>query len=292
MLGVVALIIATLPASTYAQDAGGEDHNPAFEEIRNMPWKTDGSAMVSDKASLRASSKIGVLDSSSAKRFLEITGNPPEGEPTIVAPGNLQWFAVYEYGDTGHVSDSDKIDPDALLKSLKDAEGGGNAHRRELGLTDLSITGWAVPPHYDPTTHNLEWGLNIHSSDGEDSVNYTTRHLGRTGVVATTLVTSPGTLQADLAAFREIDRTLAFSQGNGYQEFKQGDKVAGYGLAALIAGGIGAAAVKTGAGKGLFVGLLLAIKAFGKAILVGISVIGVAVAKWWKKLRRGGEDVE
>jgi len=37
-----------------------------------------------------------------------------------------------------------------------------------------------------------------------------------------------------------------FSTGNRYAEFRQGDRIAAYGLTALVAGGVGAAAAKSG----------------------------------------------
>ena len=40
--------------------------------------------------------------------------------------------------------------------------------------------------------------------------------------------------------------TFAYEQGNRYYEWVKGDKIAGYGLTALIAGGAGAAAAKLG----------------------------------------------
>ena len=50
----------------------------------------------------------------------------------------------------------------------------------------------------------------------------------------------------------------------GPAEFQPGDKVAKYGLAALVAGGAAAAVVK---GKGLF-------KIIGIAILAGLAAVG------------------
>jgi uncharacterized membrane-anchored protein len=50
-------------------------------------------------------------------------------------------------------------------------------------------------------------------------------------------------------ATREFNAALdgySYNQGQRYAEFVKGDKLAGYGLTALIAGGAGAAAVKSG----------------------------------------------
>ena len=52
------------------------------------------------------------------------------------------------------------------------------------------------------------------------------------------------------SAVPDFDKLLAgfeFATGNRYAEWVKGDKVAAYGLTALVAGGVGAAAVKSGA---------------------------------------------
>ncbi len=67
-----------------------------------------------------------------------------------------------------------------------------------------------------------------------------------------------------------------FVEGKRYAEFREGDKLAGYGLTALIAGGAGAAAVKLGlfkvlakAWKLVVVGFL-AVLAFLKRLVSGL----------------------
>jgi uncharacterized membrane-anchored protein len=84
------------------------------------------------------------------------------------------------------------------MKSLKDNQDAANTKRKEQGLPLLYISGWAVRPHYDPTSHNLEWGLKLKQSDGVELINYTTRHLGRGGYISSVLVSSPETFDREL----------------------------------------------------------------------------------------------
>jgi len=65
-----------------------------------------------------------------------------------------------------------------------------------------------------------------------------------------------------------------FKSGEKYAEFTQGDKIAKYGLTALIAGGAGAAATKFGIFK--FLGK------FGKAIFLAIFAFFAAI---WGKIK-------
>ena len=63
-----------------------------------------------------------------------------------------------------------------------------------------------------------------------------------------------------------------FNAGNRYADYKPGtDKVAAYGLAALVAGGIAAKA-------GLFKGLIVALIALKKFVIIGV-IAAVALVK-------------
>ena len=132
----------------------------------------------------------------------------------------------------------------------------------------MTILGWEQPPHYNETTHNLEWAIKG-ESEGEAVINYNTRLLGRGGVMKVTLVTDPSILSATLPDFKNVLGTFGFKQGQKYAEFRKGDKIAEYGLSALIVGGATAVAVKSGMFKWLW-----------KLIVVGF----IAVSGFIKKL--------
>ncbi len=110
----------------------------------------------------------------------------------------------------------------------------------------MELTGWAQPPHYDASTNNLEWALQISTAGGGGSVNYNTRLLGRSGVMSVTLVIDPEKLDGTLPSFKTLVSGHSFNEGQRYAEFKPGDKIAQYGLTALITGGAVAGALKTG----------------------------------------------
>jgi uncharacterized membrane-anchored protein len=73
---------------------------------------------------------------------------------------------------------------------------------------------------------------------------------------------------------------FSYTSGNRYAEFMKGDKVAGYGLTALIAGGAAAAAVKTG----LFAKLFKVIAAAGAALWKFIVIAFAAIARFFKQI--------
>ena len=103
----------------------------------------------------------------------------------------------------------------------------------------------APPPRYDPVTNNLTWAIRA-SSEGSEVINHSVRLLGRKGVMDADLVLGPSQVGAAVPEFDKLLTGFEFSTGNRYAEWVKGDRIAEYGLTALVAGGVGAAAVKSG----------------------------------------------
>jgi len=170
------------------------------------------------------------------------------------------------------VKDDEKIDPDALLKNMQSSDGPANDERKRLGLEGLFTDGWQVPPHYDTQTKRLEWGIRLRTARGGQVINYTARLLGRTGVMSAILVSDPAHLSQNVAEFQRSLEGFQYVSGEKYSEFKQGDKIAEYGLAALILGGAAAVATK----KGFWAAIVAFLAAFWKLV----AGAAVAVLAW------------
>jgi uncharacterized membrane-anchored protein len=184
------------------------------------------------------------------RNLMESVGNPPSNhEVGLIIPKNREagWFIVFEYRPVGYIRDTekDRIDSDAILKSIKAGTEKANKVREEKGFAPLNVIGWYEKPHYDTQSNNLVWALLAESKEGK-VVNYNVRLLGRHGFMSTVLVTDPSTLAACKPEVDNIIKNFSYKSGKSYAEFVKGDKVAEYGLTALIAGGAGAAAVKLG----------------------------------------------
>ena len=219
------------------------------------------------------------------RAIMNYIGNPPsEYEVGMVASKdeNANWFIVFEHYPVGYIRDDDKdsIDAAAILESYRKGTEEGNDERLQQGFSPLTIVGWYEEPYYDEQTHNLTWAMLAEDSDGQ-VVNYNIRLLGRGGYMSAVLVADPSTLSALKPQLAGIIGNLSYKSGNRYAEFIQGDKVAKYGLTALVAGGAGAAAVKFG--------LFKALAKFGKVIVVAILAFFVAL---WKIVRNffGGHE--
>lgn len=232
--------------------AEGEDvEKAAFAAfLAGIDWREGpDKGAVGDVAELQVPPGFRFAGATGAKTLMERTGNLVNGrEVGFISPLGVDWFVVFEWDPSGYVKDDDKdkLDASALLESLKEGTRQANEERRERGLPTLEIVGWEVAPHYDDTTKNLEWATRAQGPDGSLVVNHNTRILGRRGVMEATLVVSPEQLQAALPEAKRLMAGYGFTSGNRYAEFVQGDKVAEYGLAALILGGGAAAAAKSG----------------------------------------------
>jgi uncharacterized membrane-anchored protein len=187
------------------------------------------------------------------RMLMEWMENPTNGRelgfvmPEVEEEGGVDWFVVFEYDPIGYVSDDEKdeLDADALIEGMIEGTEEANKTRRQNGWEEFHVRGWRIPPYYDMETNNLKWAI-IGYGDSGETVNFSTRLLGRGGAMSADLVIDPESLDGSLPDYDSLMSGFSFSTGNRYAEFREGDKIAKYGLTALIAGGAGAAAMKTG----------------------------------------------
>lgn len=193
------------------------------------------------------------IDGDGTRQIMEWLENPTSGRelgmvmPLPTEESGLDWFVVFEYDPIGYVRDDekDKLDADAILKSISEGTEAANEIRRERGWEEVHVVGWQTPPFYDENTNNLTWAI-IGGSDSGRSVNLSTRLLSRGGAMSADLIVVPEDLDLALGGYGTLISRFRFTQGHRYAEFREGDKVAKYGLTALVAGGAGAVAMKTG----------------------------------------------
>ncbi len=278
---------APAEAGEAAEGAPADAEGAGFAAfLAGIDWRQGpDKGAVGDVAELQVPAGFRFAGASGAKTLMERTGNLVNGrEVGFISPLGVDWFVIFEWDPSGYVKDDDKdeLDANALLESLKEGTRQANQQRLERGLPTLEVVGWEVAPHYDAATKNLEWATRAQGPDGSLVVNHNTRILGRRGVMEATLVVSPDQLQAALPEAKRLMAGYGFTSGNRYAEFVKGDKVAEYGLAALILGGGAAAAAKSG---------LLAKLLKGGAKLVVIAGAGlVALLGKLKSMLSGKKD--
>lgn len=272
---VIVLAWLAVPLLVAAQQAGQAEIARQMQALAWQRGPTEG--RIGGIATIKVPEGLAFLDAPDSRRFLELNGNPPrDNRYTLVGPDGA-WFAIFFFEDSGYVKDDEKLDSDALLKSLQASDKPANEERKRLGLRPLYTDGWAVAPHYDGATKRLEWGMRLRTAEGRSLVNYTIRLLGRQGVMHAILVSDPESLDREIVEFKTALAGYDFDSGHRYAEFRAGDKVAEYGLAALVLGGAAAVATKTGF-----------FKAFGKLIIVAVAGLGAAVLTAFRRLFRKG----
>jgi len=211
------------------------------------------------------------LDAAGTRRLMELTQNPVTGqEMATIAPidENSGWFVVFEFDETGYVSDEEKdeLDADAMIESIRSATAAANDDRRERGWDTMSIAGWHEEPHYDERTNNLSWAI-IGESGGGQNINRVIKVLGRRGVMTVTLVAGPEELVTAVPLTDSLLEGYRYQAGSSYAEYVPGtDKLAEYGLTALVVGGGAAALVKSGLLARLWKPIALALVAAGAGI--------------------------
>jgi uncharacterized membrane-anchored protein len=193
------------------------------------------------------------------------------------------WFMTVRFEDAGYVKDDDarEWNADDLLKSFREGTEASNEERLKMGTSAIEILGWAEKPAYDAKSHRLAWAMSSREkgapADEPQGVNYNTYVLGREGYFSMNLVTGLAQLQAHKPAAQTMLAALNLNEGKRYADFNSStDKVAEYGLAALV---VGVAAKKLGfiAMAGLF------LAKFAKVILLGLAVFGAGAVKLFKR---------
>jgi uncharacterized membrane-anchored protein len=272
------LAVAMLAGSSTAAPAQepNAEQQALIEQMRSLNWvKGPTTVEVQGNSKLGIPEQFVYLDAANTRKFLELQHNLSDGREVLIAPRNMEWTAYLEFSDEGYVADNEKIDAPALLKTLQSNTEAGNEERRRRGWTELRLVDWATPPVYNTATKRLEWATILESKDGR-AVNFSTKILGRRGFTTVIMVTDPENLRAAESSLDNILTGYKFNAGETYADWRSGDKVAEYGLAALIVGGVAAVAAK----KGLFSVLAGFLAASWKFIMIGV----VAAATWVRNL--------
>ena len=268
------LASATLASSlAFSVSASAQSPAPASD----IPWQTCpcegdlGNAVVNIPAGLMFTGAAG------ARQFMQLNENPVSGRErgvVLSAEGEHPWFVVFEFNDTGYVKDDEKdsIDADAIIESIREGTEAANEERRKNGWPTMNVDGWHSRPYYDGQTNNLTWAILGSSADGQ-VVNHSVRLLGRRGVMNVDLVLGPEQVDTAMPTFASIVEGFDYKTGDRYREFTSGDRVAEYGLTALVAGGAGAVLVKSGL-----------LQKFGKLIVVAFVAVAAALKKMFDKL--------
>lgn len=277
-------VFALAPFAAIAQDDVEFELTP--EEIQELEYyqsivdslepRTGEIVLGNNLATLVVPEAFYFLDSDDAETVLvDLWGNIPGQDvlgmllPAAYSPLDLDsWAVTIDYTEDGYVSDDDAADIDytELLRDMQKDTKAWNEERVDAGYDAVDLLGWAEPPHYDAAEKKLYWAKELRFGDMPDTtLNYEIRALGRRGILSMTFIAATNQLDEINAHREQVLSMVEFNDGNRYSDFDPSmDKVAAYGLGALVAGKI---AAKTG----LIAGLILFLKKFGIFIVIGIA---------------------
>lgn len=218
-----------------------------------------------------------------ADQLLKAMGNGEDPSRLgIILPPESDSFVVPRYIDAGYIRDHEAADWDAdeLLAGLKAGTEEGNQERRARGMPEMEIVGWSQRPTYDKAAHRLVWAIESRDkgvSDAAHGANYNTYVLGREGYLSMNLVSGFDSLAANKPFVQTLLARTSFNPGKTYADFDAStDKVAEYGIAALVTG---VAAKKLG----LFAVLAAFFAKFAKIIAIAAFGLVLGLGKFFKR---------
>ncbi|WP_341317917.1 DUF2167 domain-containing protein [Paraburkholderia sp. IMGN_8] len=285
---LLCLCCIAMATTGFAQtEATQTELNAAVKEANAALIHGPKKIAVLDEASFALPANSGFVPAAAAIRYLRSLGNTVDEKSLVglIVPltDKADWLAVLSFEKAGYVRDDDARDwnADDILKNLRDGTEQSNTARKNRGLPELEVTGWAEPPAYDAKTHRLVWsaivrgkGQNASSPTG---VNYRTLALGRNGYLSLTMVTQLSLLATTKPTANALLADTDYLDGKRYADFNATtDHVAEYGLAALIAG----VAVKK---LGLFAIIAAFVAKFFKVGLIAFVAFGASIRRFFKR---------
>ncbi|HET7925348.1 MAG TPA: DUF2167 domain-containing protein [Rhodanobacteraceae bacterium] len=281
------LSMAALPA--YAQNEAAQNAvKSAWQAAAKTVKRGPDAIALLDQATLKLPEGYGFVPKREAAALMKAMGNGDDPEFVgLIVPvredSDESWLIAVDFDRAGYVNDDDakNWNADELLENLKTGTEAGNAERIRLGVTPIEVTRWIERPAYDAATRTLIWSAEARDkgapADADNTVNYNTYVLGREGYVSLNLITSVSSVEAEKPMMKTLVGDVAFVDGKRYADFNAStDKVAAYGLAALI-GGVAAKKL----------GLLAILAAFlaksFKLVIVALGAAGVALRKFFAR---------
>jgi uncharacterized membrane-anchored protein len=269
-----------------AQALSKEETEKVWADARAAATAGPGSVTLADQATLALVEGQVFIPQPQALKVLHAMGNPgedPNLQGLVFPSDGAPWFMTVRFEKSGYVKDDDakEWNADDLLKSYREGTEANNEERKKMGVPGIEIVGWAQTPNYDSGTHRLAWAMSTRGvgepADAPQGVNYNTYALGRDGYFSMNLITGLSELPAYKPTAHVLLDALHFTDGKRYADFNSStDKVAEYGLAALV---VGVAAKKLG----FFAVAAVFLAKFAKIIALAVFGFGGAALKLFRK---------
>jgi uncharacterized membrane-anchored protein len=269
-----AVLVCVIGPAAFAETPQ-EHSRHAAAEFDKMHWK-NGTQKLGESHGTFAVPRGGkILIGSEAIRADELINGAKD--TSIEGFAAIAHRSLYvSYSDEGYVTADDwnDVKADELLKSIKDGTAQGNAERAKNGLGSLYVDGWVQKPTFDSKRKSVRWVMRSHDEAGRTVINAVALQLGRHGYERFTLVSDGRDPHGDATILANAVGGYRFDPGSRFSDYVQGDKLAGYGVAALVGTAAGATIAKTVG----FGAILLLIKKFF-LVIVALIVGGFSYVK-------------
>ena len=298
LISVAAIMLAVLFAALPVFGQSSPPSEAARKAELVAAWQaasqagTAGPADVTliDQARLKLPEGRFFVPKTEGTRVLRALGNLVNDETCIgLVVGtrqNDQWIVVIRYVKEGYIKDDDakNWNADELLSGIKEGVEESNKDRVARGFPELEVVGWIQPPAYDAGAHRLVWSMLGKDKGQPDNqpkgVNFNTYALGRDGYFSLNLLSNSDRIESEKPVARELLGDLSYNEGKRYEDFSAGtDRVAAYGLAALI-GGVAAKKL------GLLAIVTAFVLKFAKVILLAVAAFGAGIMKFFRRKPR------
>ena len=286
-IALAALALAFLTgAPALAQNAPMTEEE-RIEQLNALPWEFDPGdyALASSSSTLSLASDLAIVRNEDARRFnLLIQGIEAPAMEAYVEDTETGVGVYFEYYEEGYVTldDWEDMDADALLDSIRESTEAANEERAKIGMSPLTIVGWIETPRLDAASNTAYWTIEL-EDEGGSTVNAVALKLGRRGYEQITWVGMKADYEANPGLLATMIQNHEYDTGFRYAEFTDGDMLAGFGIASLVAVTAGA---NSDFGKGILLGLLLFLKKGWILLVAAGAGAWAAIRKFFGGKRR------
>ena len=222
-----------------------------------------------------------IFSGEDARKFLFYTNGTDSFKDVSAVALSDDWTyqLIFSYFDEGYIDDSDweKLDSDDLMQGVIESTAEGNKIRVANGVAELNVKGWVKEPTYDRTRDVARYMIKA-ESEGESIFNSVALKLGREGFTRITLVGPGDSPHESSKALTAALDSHSFDNGFLYSDYEPGNRMAGIGLASLVALTAGSKN-----GKGIAAGLMATLLIFAKKLWF---VIFLPFVFLWGKIKQ------
>lgn len=255
----------------------------ALNDAHKVAIKGPANIELLDQATLRLPEHYIFVPRKEAVVLLEASGNQVSADffGVIMSDAtSIPYIITVDFIKSGFINDEDAKEWNAaeMMDVLKKGSIETNAWRKTQGFPTTDITGWVQEPAYDAKAHKLIWSISGMDSESHKFINYNTFALGRDGYFTLMLLSNEKDIEKNKIDANKILSSVYFNREKRFEDYVDGkDKVAAYGIAALVTG---IAAKKLGL---IALASAFFIKAWKMGLLGVAAVYTIIKRKFFKK---------